>query len=152
MSRKMSAVREGEFSELREFLRTYMTDIKGVAAGDPIHPNNVLEDVVNRFGRSKAFDGLKQAIGDAIDETQRLSPAEVAKMDRYFRDRGVVTLSQLRARYWSKYASILKRGHIRDDTEYYLIVGVLADLSGPTTDLGRIKLQNLVGAYEALQA
>ena len=152
MSRKMSGVREAEFSELRAFLHIYMTNVKGIPAEDPVHPSNVLEDLVDRFGRSKALEGLKQAIRDTIEETQRLSPAQLVEMDRYFRDRGVVTLSQLRARYWSKYASILKHGRIRDDTEYYLIVGVLVDSSSPTTDSDRDKLQNLVDEYEGSQA
>src|SRR5438132_11054199 len=112
----MSRVREAEFSELRAFLHIYMTDVKGIPAQDPVHPSNVLEGVVDRFGRSRALEGLKQAIGDTIEQTQCLRPAQVAEMDRYFRDRGVVTLSQLRVRYWSKYASIVKHGRIRDDT------------------------------------
>ncbi|MGH9807512.1 MAG: hypothetical protein ACRD9W_09680, partial [Terriglobia bacterium] len=56
----------------------------------------------------------------------------------------VVTLSQLRARYWSKYKATLKLGHIRNKTEYYLIMGILNDLANSGTDSSRELLQALV--------
>lgn len=148
MPSAMSSEREAEFSELSAFLRLYCTDVKGIAPDNRIHPSNVLEDLVARYGKSRAFEGLKQAIGDTIEETQHLPPEKVNLLDQHCKDHNVVTLSQLRARYWSKYRAILKRGRIRNETEYYLIVGVLSDMANSETESSRATLQALVDAYE----
>jgi hypothetical protein len=43
----------------------------------------------------------------------------------------------------------LKRGKIRDETEYYLVAGILASFTGDATDEERMKLSEMVGVYEA---
>jgi hypothetical protein len=152
MPRKMSEAREAEFAELGAFLNLYAIEVKGISPNDPIHPSNVLKGLVTRFGKSKALEGLRQVIGDVIEETQRLSTTKVAELDNLCRTRNVATLSHLRTRYWSKYASIVKRGAIRNDTEYYLVVGVLNDLSSPISDTQRSTLRKFANSYEQGQA
>lgn len=151
MPRPLSSEREAEFLELSAFLRLYCTDVNGIAPDDPVHPSNVLDGFVVRYGKLRAFEGLKQAIGDKVEETQHLSQEKVSMLDQHCREHSVITLSQLRARYWSKYRAILKRGYIRNETEYYMIIGVLNDLASTATDSSRSMLQALVDAYEQQQ-
>jgi len=71
----------------------------------------------------------------------------VIKLDEQLRNRRIVTLSELRRRYSKKYAAIVKRGHIKTDTEYHLIRNVLGDPTTKTADEREV-LQNLIADYE----
>lgn len=98
---------------------------------------------------SQARLGLGMAINDTLEMSWDLKPAEVAAMDRDLSGRGIVTLSELRRRYSRQFKGILKRGKIRDETEYYLVAGILASFIADATDEERMKLDEMVGAYEA---
>ena len=65
MPRTMSPEREREYAELHAYLDYFSTHISGIDPSDPIHPTNVGRGIVEKYGRSKALDGLKQAVNDA---------------------------------------------------------------------------------------
>jgi hypothetical protein len=57
-------------------------------------------------------------------------------------------LSELRRRYSSSFKRIVKRGRIQDDTEYYLLNGVVVDQSNDIDATERALLQRLLETYE----
>ncbi|MCX7515423.1 hypothetical protein, partial [Frateuria sp. STR12] len=84
---------------------------------------------------SKALTGLRQAANDAVESLQDLTVAQVAAFDAKLRLAGVMTLSEMRRRHSRQFKGILKRGRVRNETEYYLAKGILdscTDTLGPT--------------------
>lgn len=148
MAKQMSERNEQEFAELKAFLHFYSTQVRGIAEDNPVHPTLALEKIVAAYGKSKALAGLRQAINDTIEETQHYPQASVSALDRACTETGLVTLSELRRRYWSKYKSILTKQRIRNETEYYLVVGVLSDMATQLSATERQLLQQLVVTYE----
>jgi hypothetical protein len=146
--RKMSEEKEKEFEQLSQFLEYFSTNVTGIERNDDIHPSNVLVRIVEQFGKSKALQGLKQAINDTIEDSSDFSVERVQQLDAELASKGIITLSILRKRYWGKYKAILKRGKIRNETEYYLINGVLCDTSAAVSDNERETLSSLINEYE----
>ncbi len=148
MPRQMSKANQTEFAELQAFLCFFSTYVLGFPNNSPIHPSIVLQRIVSQHGNSKALVGLRQAINDAIEATQDCTAEWVQAFDQECRQRGVVTLSQLRTRYLAKYKTVLRRGYVRNDTEYYLMVGVLNDMAASIGGAERSRLSALASAYE----
>lgn len=149
MPRTMSPEREQEFQELSAYLMFYATCVMGLDPASPHHPVNTLASIVEEIGRSKALDGLRQATNDTIEDTARLSAAELAELDGKCESAGVVTISEIRRRYSASFRRIVKRGSIRNDTEYYLVNAIVVDLTSDVSDEERQTLQALLDRYEA---
>ena len=105
-------------------------------------------ELMERSGKSKAFEGLKQAINDTIEHSLDLDSKSVKKLDTALSSSGIVTLSELRKRYSAKYKKVIKRGSIKNETEYYLINGVLCDQSSDIPNEERELLSSLIGEFE----
>jgi hypothetical protein len=144
----MSPEREREYSELNAYLDWYSTNVSGIDPADPIHPTNVAKRIVDEYGRSKALDGLKQAVNDTVEELVDQPPVYIEKLDRSLREAGLLTFSEVRRRYTSSYKRVLKRGSIKNDNEYYLIAGVFADFTTSADDDERATLGRLVSEYK----
>lgn len=148
MPRPMSPEREREYTELHAYLDFYSTHVSGIDSVNPIHPTNVGKRIIEEFGRSKALDGLKQAINDTVEELANQPFEYIQRLDAALRGQGIITHSEIRRRYASSYKRILKRGKIKTETEYYVIVGVLADCSSIAKNEERTVLEELVAQYE----
>ena len=98
---------------------------------------------------SNAKRGLQMAINDTIEEITDWSPQRIAEADAQLAAAGVFTLSELRKRYSKKYQAILKRGVIRNDTEFYIIKNIRDDggVEKEETPEG-IQIQKMIEAYE----
>lgn len=129
----MSPERELEYAELSAFVEVWATDVLGIDRASPAHPSNVLAEVAAVAGRSRALAGLRQAANDVVESVQALAPERVNALDAKLRLAGVVTLSELRLRRHSSSKAILKRGKIRNETEYHLVKGLL-DSQDDTVD------------------
>lgn len=148
MPKKMSAEKEKEFEELALFIEYYSTNWLGIARGDETHPSNVLSNIVEKLGKSRALQGLKQAINDSIEDTLDLDPEKARELDEELASEDIGTLSVLRKRYWSRYKEIIQRKIIKNETEYYIVNGLLADVSSDLADTERQLLNKLVLEYE----
>ncbi|WP_286624017.1 hypothetical protein [Variovorax fucosicus] len=150
MPRPLSADREREFQELFALVDFWATHVKKTAPNSQNNMADVCANIVQQHGRSKALEGLRMAANDIIEELSDIPSEEVASLDESMLASGLVTLSELRRRYASSYKRIVKRGHIRNDTEYYLINGIVVDLAKAVPDAERRELQRLTEAYEAM--
>ncbi len=151
MPRKMSPEREKEYADLASFVDFYATYVMRIDPSSAIHPTNVGLRIAAEHGRSKALEGLKMAVNDIVEELRTLPVDGVQLIDAAAQGKGLLTLSTIRRRYSASYARVLKRGIIRDDAEYYLIAGQLADQSAGCAEEEVAVLQRLVDEYEVRQ-
>ena len=148
MTRPLSPDREREFQELLAFVSFYMTHVSGVTPTPTFSIETVCAGIIEQHGKSKALEGLRQAANDVIEELNGKRAAGVAALDEALHASGLITASEVRRRYASSYKRITKRGTIRNDTEYYLINGIVVDLASAISDEERATLQRLLDRYE----
>ena len=79
---------------------------------------------------ARARQGLRMAIGDIVEMTENYSQQQIATIDRALTAGGLPTLSEVRARFWSKIAAILKRGAVRNETDYHALRNVIDTMTG----------------------
>lgn len=91
--------------------------------------------------------GIKMAIGDCISASRHWSSDAVIAADSARRQRGILTLSELRRRYSKSLLKILARGQIGNDVEYYWVDGVLADESCEVSVDQRASLARIAESY-----
>ncbi|MDR7132842.1 hypothetical protein J2X06_000026 [Lysobacter niastensis] len=148
----MSEEKLREYGELKRFFEVWETQLfpnQFFAPDHPHHPINVLAAIEQRAGRSRALTGLKQAIGDILEGVQDLAPGQIAQLDDALRQAGALTLTLLLARQSKVFKAILRRGQIRNDTEFYLISAALSDTSSVRSETEIATLGSMVAAYEA---
>jgi hypothetical protein len=151
MPRPLSAEREHEFQELFAFVDFYATHVNRVEVTSERSMSTICADIVRKYGKSKALEGLRQATNDIIEDLRDRPVEGIAVLDEALHAHGIVTASEVRRRYASSYKRIVKRGSIRDDTEYYLLNGIVVDLANGIPDDERSVLQQLLDVYEARQ-
>ena len=152
MPRALALNKQKEYEELSKFIAFFATHCKGVDPTWAFHPAANLQVVQELLGMSKALEGARQAINDALEDTRHVTPEYLARLDSTLAEQGIVTLSELRRRYSRQYKTILKRGSIRNETEYYLFKGVLDDGNADITSEERSVLQSLSDSYEQRRA
>ena len=104
-------------------------------------------EALEKKGKNTALKGLRQAINDCVERSFHFDHSEVENLDSELRKRDVITLSELRRRYSKHYAKIIKRGQIKNETEYYLVRNVLFDSTEKTPDERKL-LEKLISDYE----
>jgi hypothetical protein len=144
----MSPERESEFDALLAYISFFATNVLRIGPDDDIHPGRTIERMVSTYGKSKALAGLRQAVNDTVEETSNWSAEARTILDAMLRNAGIMTLSEIARRYAARYKRILKRGTIKNETEYYLINGVLTDQGSAMPDEERRRLQDLVDDYD----
>lgn len=97
---------------------------------------------------AKARLSLGMFVGDVIEMTSHLPRAEVAEIDADLAERGIITLSVVRARYSRKLHGIIKRGEIRNEAEFHLVAGVVSSGLGEVSAVEIQQLQGMIHAFE----
>jgi len=143
----MSPARETEYAELRGYLDFFATHVWQINPADPIHPTNVGDAAIGRIGRPKALDGLKQAVNDTVEFLRHQPLAYIQKLDAALSEANLLTSSEIRRRYASAYGRMMKRGNIANETEYYLVAGILSDGRSGVTAEERSELEELAAKY-----
>jgi hypothetical protein len=145
----MQKAAKPEYSKMKAFLSFYTERYSDLERLPPeARPIACLERL-EKMGMTIAAKGLRQAINDCVEGSLLFDRHEVEVLDSELRARGIVTLSELRRRYSKAYAKIMKRGVIRNDTEYYLIRNVLDDPTEKTAE-ERGLLARLAFDYEGI--
>jgi hypothetical protein len=88
------------------------------------------------------------AVNDLVEMSLPWSAEQVEQTDRELGALGVLTLSELRARYTRRLSRLVNRGSIRNEIEYRLAKGVLDGSPETLDDAAQAKLAELVMAYE----
>ena len=141
-----------EYEELKKFYFHYWTHLAPwfpIAIDHPAHPVNSLFSLEQNFSPSRALTGLKQAVNDILEDVEDLSPEQIVAADTSLRSAGSATFTELVNRRAKLHKSILRRGKIRSDTEFYLVSSLLADTSRSLPDQDVARLNSLALAYES---
>ena len=91
---------------------------------------------------------MRQAANDTVQSLDNKVGVAQA-LDAALRGNGLVGFYEIARRYGSAFRKILKRGRIKDETEYYLIHGALADCANSLADDERAELARLVEGFES---
>jgi hypothetical protein len=135
------------YAKMKDFLAFFAERYLKVEGLSPDKQPIASLEALEKKSMKMAFDGLRQAINDCVEMSLHFDHAEVEKLDSQLRSRGIVTLSELRRRYSKRYAKIMKRGQIRNETEYYLVRNVLDDPTEKTPE-ERELLEKIISNYE----
>ena len=144
----MTPERECEYSELLSYVELFATAVWQIDPASAIHPANVINGIVQQVGKSKALVGLRQAANDTIEETSNWTSEARAVVDEAFKAAGVVSVSEITRRYSASYKRIVKRGFIKNETEYHVINAILMDQGNAISGDERTRLQTLTEAFE----
>jgi hypothetical protein len=143
----MSPEREKEYEELSGYLDFFTTYVMGVDPASPIHTTATLKRIAEDYGRSKALEGLRQAANDTVQSLD--GKAGVARaLDAALRGNGLVGFYEIARRYGNTFRTILKRGQIKNETEYHLVNGALADCASSLAVDERAEFARLVEGFE----
>jgi hypothetical protein len=145
----MATLQPAEYLNLKEFLRFFSERFFNLGRLAPhLRPLAVLE-ATERDAPARAASGLRMAINDCVEMSSHWPLVHVSSLDAELQSKGVLTLSQVRQRYWGRYAAVLKRGRIRNEVEYDLVRGILVDRALTLETDERKRLQSLKSAFEA---
>ena len=147
MARSMSPDREREYAELFRFIDFFATHVRGIDPASEVHPSYAGKRIAEQYGRSKALEGLRQAVNDTVEDLSDCSAGYIQQLDESLKSQGIVTFSEIRRRHSKAFRKIIKRGTIVSDTEYYLINGILTDCDSGISDIDRSQLENLVALW-----
>lgn len=99
--------------------------------------------------KSQLLSGLRQAANDTVEDASRFTQEQTTALDRACLANNVLTLSEVRRRFSRQYRSVLKKRRISvsNETEYYLVVAIITDMSSQLDDDERRLLEELAHAY-----
>ncbi len=105
---------------------------------------------LERHYPAKARTGLKMALHDLLEMIRDFPQPVVDAVNAELRQRGLITLTDMRAREWRTIPKVLSRGRIKTDVEYYLLIERLNDVStSGLTGEQRASLNGMVAEYES---
>ena len=153
MPRQLTPEREKEYQELLAFADFYtgikfLSNPKNVALEPPDFKKAAAE-IVLKYGKSKALIGVRQAVNDIVEDLSEKSPEYVELLNEGLRAAGLLTVAEIRSRYATSYKRILRRKAIKNETEYYVVNGLVVDQANALNDKDRAALQSMLDAYEA---
>ena len=116
-----------EYRELKDFLHFYSSRYMPTDSLPPdLRPIACLESLEGE-SPAKAREGLRQAVNDIVASTRCIAAAELAKIDAELRRNGIITLSGVRRRVSKDLARVLRNNKISNETEYYVVRGMVDD-------------------------
>ena len=148
MARPMPPEREREYEELSCYLDFFATHVMGVDPASPVHTTTTLKRIAEEHGCSKALEGLRQAANDTVQSLENKAGVAQA-LDAALRGSGLVGFYEIARRYGCVFRRILKRGRVRNETEYHLVHGALVDSANSLADDERAELARLIAGFES---
>ncbi|OAI24403.1 MULTISPECIES: hypothetical protein [Methylomonas] len=137
-----------KYNEEKAFLGFYFDNfLPSLNFSPENHPISVLEELEKK-SMSQARKGLEMAIHDVLEMTSHMALEQVAKVDSVLVSHAILSLTKMRVRYSRKYASVLKRGRINNDVEYYLLKGIADDAYNELELPVAQKTQFMIEEYE----
>ena len=122
-------ITDDHYETLKPFFVWASKHLLGVSASlaPDQHPAAVLAHF-ETVSMAKARTGLAMAIGDIIEMSEGFSARQVAEIDSALDAQGIITLSAVRGRFWTRIRRVLERGSIRGEREYYAVRNVVEAL------------------------
>jgi len=155
MAKSTSPEKQREYDQLMSFLvhwETHLTPNRVFELSHPYNPINVLAGFERKFGVSRTLIGLKQAVNDVLETCEDFPPQQIAAADASLAKGGAPTITQLWQGRSRQYKAILRRGHLRNDTEFYLASSILANTASQVPPNELRALDDMVASYEFKRA
>ncbi len=86
-------------------------------SSSPTHTTATLKRIAEEHGRSKVLEGLRQAANDTVQSLENKAGVAQA-LDSALRGNGLIGFYEIARRYGSAFRKILKRGRVKNETEY----------------------------------
>ncbi len=132
-----------EYDRLREwFSIVWPVVFSGIEIAPEANPITVLGQIAAK-SPAKARQGLAMAIGDIIEDTKYGDGAIISGLDQRLLAADLPTFSDLRMRFSRAVRTILRRGRISTEQEYYIARNAI---EGSGTD--EEHLSNILADYE----
>ncbi|RYD47216.1 MAG: hypothetical protein EOP85_05900 [Verrucomicrobiaceae bacterium] len=147
----MPKISPDEYGSLKEFCAAWTTRFPFPVDLAPEHDPIAILEQFEKKSMAMARTSLGMMVNDLVEFSVDLPAAEIRKTDADFTARGIMTLSEVRRRYSRQLKSIIKRGRIRNEEDYYLVTGILADMSNGASDTEREQLGMMVSEYEGMR-
>ncbi len=142
---------EQEYLELKSFAFAIQQLLSTAAKPDDLQVYTKLEEYETPLLK-RDITGMRMAVNDSIEMSSHWKMEAVIAVDAMLHQRGILTLSEARRRSSKRLAGILKRGCIRNKTEWYLVAGLLADQTNGNSENERHVLQAMSDAFERNEA
>jgi hypothetical protein len=145
----MTAANQREYAELRRFVETWGERLAPEGLPPELRPAQVIAAFEQRSRRPLPLSGLRQALGDILEDALEFAPDQIVRADAVLREAGAPTLTQMLLRRAGIFRAIVRRGRLRNDTEFYLVTAALQDTAADLGDAGAATLNRLVADYES---
>jgi len=111
---------DADYVRMKKFVFILATELWSIPADSELHPAHAMEAIESR-SLANARKGLRMAANDLVESCETMSGDEVARLDGHLAANDAMTLTEARAQFSKSLKAILKRQHIRTETEYYLV-------------------------------
>ena len=93
--------------------------------------------------------GVRQGLQDLLEMSRDLSPQKVQLADAHLKAAGAPTLSTMRSEIWRTIPRLIKRGRIKTESEYYLLVERLHNATdSELSQANRDQIAEMVAEFE----
>ncbi|MCF3648204.1 hypothetical protein [Synoicihabitans lomoniglobus] len=93
--------------------------------------------------RRNAVAGMKQGVNDVLTMARHLPTEARTEIDSALAVKDLPSLRKMEAGLKKKHRTILKRGRIKNEEEFYLVAEILSDLEFDVTDFERTQLEKI---------
>lgn len=146
--KRMSQENEREFEELTAYVSFYATHVWNIPLACPHHLSHFMTPIPGKVTKAQLLVGVRQAANDTVESAEHLLPQQITALDIACTANSVLTFSEVRRRFSSRYKAVLRKRCIRDETDYYMAVGVINDMTSAISPAERHLLQDIVVAFE----
>ncbi|MDM8000692.1 MAG: hypothetical protein QUS33_12070 [Dehalococcoidia bacterium] len=129
MPRRPSPERQAEYQELKLFLLTLYEFFDRWAEAQPQKPPFAMLPLLRQSIEtaemqtfSAALRGMRMAVNESLEMTIHFDQETVRQADDFLVRKGCKTLTWMRNEAGQTFCEILRRGRIRNDEEYHLMV------------------------------
>ena len=116
----MAEVFDTDYARMKRFVFLFVTEVLKVPADSEMHPAVAMEAIESR-SQSQARKGLRMAVSDMVEMSERMSNDDVVRLDAHLAANDAMTLTEARGQFSKSLKAVLKRQHILTETEYYLV-------------------------------
>ena len=136
---------KSEKETLREVTIEILTTMKRFY-GDSIID---FERIIEITHKCNKLNEIKMLLNDMTEWVKDMKPEEVVQLDDSLKEKGLPTFTQITNKKYKKLLSIISRGHIKNESEYYLVNDFVCDMTeGLITRNERKSANKLIGEYE----
>ncbi len=132
-----------EIDQLRGFLLTVFEYLELPISDEAMQP----------ILHGNSITGFRQAVTDAVEFHEDLKPSQIRELDLLLSEQGLPTLSAMSEKKFRSLLTILGRGQIRSESEYYIVKSYVVDVDSIViSDDNRRLGEQLIVDYEGMQS